>query len=181
MPSGLPPLPGALPPLPAEPNLPDRQPPAPSQAPAPSQPTAPPTTQSPAPPSAIQRPPAVLPEPQPQEERKPPADEAPKSATNDKRIFSGGRSTFHLDGNEGTAAYWGQNRTGQVRHYLATLSFWKPMQSDKFIYFKSSGEGGITAWALDDEPRCGGGKVFAWFPRIGQWVIFDRDQREIPR
>jgi hypothetical protein len=89
-----------------------------------------------------------------------------------KRIFSGCDSTFHLDGNNGTGAYWVGGK-----HYLAKLTWLRTDQN--FVYFTGSGEGGVQAWAFLDIESCGRSRVYARMTS-GGWRLFDCDFRELP-
>ncbi|HEX4149072.1 MAG TPA: SHD1 domain-containing protein [Pirellulales bacterium] len=92
----------------------------------------------------------------------------------DKRIFSGGRSNFHLDSRDGTGAYWIGGK-----HYLARLTWFRT--EGNYVYFTSSGEGGVHAWAFFDvQAGCGGNRVFAWTRGAKSWQRFDDDYRELP-
>lgn len=102
------------------------------------------------------------------------AGQSQQSATNkDKRIFSGCRSTFHLDSRLGTGAYWLEGK-----HYLARLEFLHT-QGD-YVYFTGSGEGGIKYWAFFDVERCGPSRVYAWSNNGNRWRLYDWDYRELP-
>ena len=92
----------------------------------------------------------------------------------DKRIFSGARSTFHLDSRDGTGAYWVGGK-----HYLARLAWFRT--EGNYVYFTGSGEGGVQAWAFFDvQATCGGNRVYAWMNGAGGWRLFDDNARELP-
>lgn len=143
------------------------------QTPAPLPPETPPlTTQPPAAPSTLPQPGAgAMPanEAGGQQDAQQPTYPQP-AAAKDKRIFSGCRSTFHLYGRDGTAAYWIDSK-----HYLAKLSYLGTNQN--YIYFLSTGEGGVQAWALHDVDGCIH-RVYGWIG--GRWQLFDYDYREVP-
>ena len=97
----------------------------------------------------------------------------PPASSKDKRIFSGGRSTFHLDSRDGTGAYWLQGK-----HYLAKLTYLNT-QGD-YVYFTGSGEGGVQYWAFFDISACGPSRVYAWSTSGNRWRLYDWDYRELP-
>jgi hypothetical protein len=97
----------------------------------------------------------------------------PTDPGNDKRIFSGCRSTFHLDSRDGTGAYWVGDK-----HYLARLTWFRT--EGNYVYFTGSGEGGVQAWAFFDVESCGGNRVYAWKSGGNGWQLFDDDSRELP-
>lgn len=102
-----------------------------------------------------------------------------------KRIFSGCYSTFHLVGDQGTAAFWLRRHNGHCHHYLTMLTINKdtpaPPISGYKVYEAVDPVGGIQAWAFQDveTPWCQRNAVY--YRPVGgtHWHFYGFDYREV--
>jgi len=99
-----------------------------------------------------------------------------------KRIFSGCRSTFQVNGATGTGAYWLRDAGGKPTHYLTSLTFNGHDGSGKYLVYLSVGtEGGVYDWYFYDQEVCGcGGSPVYMIGAIGPPIFYELDYREIP-
>lgn len=79
--------------------------------------------------------------------------------------YIGYRGSFHLTGQNGTAAYWLGNQP-----YITELSYTRTDQS--FYYYKpTNGDPFITEWAFGFQPDCG--RYWVWFRDRGGWRRYE--------
>lgn len=97
-----------------------------------------------------------------------------------KRIFSGFRSTFQLNGATGTGSYWLHNVEGCDRHYLASLTYHGRLGA-YLVYTSVGKEGGVYGWYFYDAEVCGcGGNPVYMIGAAGKPIRYEHDYREIP-